>query len=61
MDTPLGTATDQPHQFPVALSGHAVWLDFRFWLRLRDVEALRCDRGVIGTEEAIRQWCGQFG
>jgi len=49
------------HRFPPAIIGHAVWLYFRFALSYRDVEELLSERGVIVTDEAIRQWCRKFG
>lgn len=49
------------HRFPPAIIGHAVWLYFRFALSYRDVEELLAERGVIVTDETIRQWCRKFG
>jgi putative transposase len=49
------------HRFPPAISGHAVWLYFRFALRYRDVEELLAERGVIVTYETVRQWCRKLG
>ena len=49
------------HRFPPAIIGHAVWLYFRFALSYRDVEELLAERGVIVTDETIRQWCQKFG
>jgi putative transposase len=37
-----------------------MWLDFRFCLRVRDVEAILGERDLVVTEEAIRKWCGKF-
>jgi len=53
--------SDKRHRFPPAIIAHAVWLYFRFALRYRDVEELLAERGVIVTDETIRQWCGKFG
>ena len=40
---------------------HAVWLDFRFSLSLRDVEDLMAERGVQVSYETVRRWCANFG
>ncbi len=58
----VAIAPDYKRQrFPPAIIGHAVWRYFRFALRYRDVEELLAERGVIVTDETIRQWCQQFG
>jgi len=44
------------HRFPPAIIAHAVWLYCRFALSYRDVEELLAERGVIVTDETIRQW-----
>jgi len=49
------------HRFPPAIIGHAVWLYCRFALRYRDVEELLAERGVVLTDETVRQWCRKFG
>ncbi len=49
------------HRFPPAIIAHAVWLYCRFALSYRDVEELLAERGVIVTDETIRQWCRKFG
>ncbi len=49
------------HRFPPEVIGHTVWLYFRFALSYRDVEALLAERGVLVTDETIRQWCQKFG
>ena len=49
------------HRFPAEIISHAVWLYHRYGLSLRDVEDLLAERGVIGSYETIRQWCGKFG
>src|SRR5215475_9076261 len=61
MKTPATTAQYKHQRFPVEIIRHAVWLYFRFCLSFRDVEELLCERGVVVTSEAIRQWCRQFG
>jgi hypothetical protein len=35
------------HQYPTEIISYAVWLYFRFTLRLRDIEELLAYRGVI--------------
>jgi putative transposase len=49
------------HRLPAEISGHAVWLYFRFCLSFRDVEERLLDPGVSVTYEAIRQWCRKVG
>ncbi len=49
------------HRFPAEIIGHAVWLYFRFALSYRDVEELLAERGVVLTDETVRQWCQKFG
>ncbi len=53
--------SDKRHRFPPAIIAHAVRRYFRFALRYRDVEELLAERGVIVTDETIRQWCRKFG
>jgi putative transposase len=55
------TPTYKRHRFPVAIIGHASWRSFRFALRYRDVAELLAERGVIVTDETVRQWCRKFG
>ena len=50
-----------PHRFPAESISSGVWLYCRFCLSDRDGEALRCARGSIVTDEAIRQWGRPFG
>src|ERR1051325_2603854 len=40
---------------------HAVWLYFRFPLRLRMVEEMLAARGIIVSHETVRQWALKFG
>ncbi len=54
-------ATYPGYRFPVAITSHAVWLYHCFSLRLRDVELILAERGVIVTRESVRQWCIRFG
>lgn len=49
------------HRFPPEIISHAVWLYFRFCLSFRDIEELLASRGVIVSNETIRQWCLKFG
>ncbi len=55
------TLTYKRHRFPPEVISHAVWLYFRFALRYRDVEELLAERGVVLTDETVRQWCRKFG
>lgn len=48
-------------RFPPAIISHAVWLYFRFSLSFRDVEELLAQRGIVVTDETVRQWCLKFG
>ena len=52
---------DKRHRFPPAIIGHAAWRSCRFALRYRDVEELLAARGVIRTDETVRQWCRTCG
>jgi putative transposase len=61
MDTSAPPNPYKHHRFLAEIISHAVWLYFRFCLSYRDVEELLCERGVIVTYEAIRQWCCKFG
>ncbi len=49
------------HRFPPAINAHAVWRSCRFALSDRDVAELLAERGVIVTDETVRQWCRKFG
>ena len=53
--------TYKRQRFPAEIIGHAVWRYCRFARSYRDVEALLAERGVIVTDETIRQWCRKFG
>jgi putative transposase len=48
-------------RFPLSIISYAVWAYHRFALRLRDVEDLLAERGVIVSYESIRVWCLRFG
>ncbi len=49
------------YRFPPEVIGHAVWLYFRFARSYRDVEELLAERGVVLTDETVRQWCRKCG
>lgn len=44
------------HRFPPQNIAHAVWLYFRFPLRLRLVEEMLLERGIVVSYETIRRW-----
>ena len=48
-------------RFPREIISHGVWLYHRFALSFRDVEDLLAQRGVIVTDETVRQWCRKIG
>jgi putative transposase len=43
------------YRFPPAIISHAVWLYFRFSLSFRDVEELLTQRGIVVTDETVRE------
>src|SRR6201988_485539 len=49
------------HRFPAEVISHAVWLYFRFPLSLRMVEEMLAARGIIVSNETVRQWARKFG
>ena len=61
MTPPADPAHDRHHRFPGGMIRHGVWLYNRFSLRDRDVEEMRCARGIVMTYEALRQWCRKCG
>jgi len=61
MNEMTSAPSDKRQRFPPAIIGHAVWLYFRFALSSRDVEESLAERGVIVTDETIRQWGQKFG
>jgi len=61
MNEHASAPSDKRHRFPPAIIAPAVWRSFRFALRYRDVEELLAERGVIVTDETIRQWSRKFG
>src|SRR5580693_9435569 len=48
------------HQFPPAISRHAVWV-IRLTLSYRDVEDLLAERGLDVSCETVRRWVLRFG
>jgi putative transposase len=61
MNAPTNTERSKHHRFPAEIIRHGVWLCYRFTLSHRDVDERLFERGIIVTDEAIRQWCRQFG
>lgn len=49
------------YRFPPELLVHAIGLDFRFHLSLRDVQDRLAERGLIVSRESIRYWCDTSG
>jgi putative transposase len=49
------------HRYPPEIIAHCVWLYHRFPLSFREVEELVLQRGVVVSDETIRQWCAKFG
>ncbi len=48
-------------RFPVEIISHCVWLYHRFPLSFREVEEMMLGRGIVVSQEIIRQWCVKFG
>jgi transposase len=46
--------------FPKEIISQCVWLYFHFSLSLRDVELRMAARGVLLTDETVRNWCDKF-
>jgi putative transposase len=59
--TPPALPSYAGHRFPAEVISHAVWLYFRFPLRLRDVDEILAARGVVASHETVRQWGLKFG
>jgi len=53
--------TDKRQRCPPEIIGHAVWRYCRFSPSDRDVAELLAERGVLLTDETVRQWCHTFG
>jgi putative transposase len=49
------------HRIPSSIIQHAVWLDYRFNLSIRDVEDMLAERNISVSYEAIRLWVNKFG
>ena len=49
------------YRYPAQIISHAVWLYHRFTLSFRDIEELLAARGIVVSDEAIRQWCKKYG
>src|SRR5215211_45824 len=49
------------HRFPPEIIAHAVWLYFRFPLRLGLVEEMLLERGIVVSYETVRRWALKFG
>jgi putative transposase len=49
------------YRYPPQIIRHAVWLYHRFTLSLCDIEELLSARGIIVSDETIRNWCDKFG
>jgi len=61
MKNETSAPSDTRQRFPPEISAHAVWRSCRFARSDRDVAALLAARGVIVTDEAVRQWCRTCG
>jgi len=48
-------------RFPAEIIEHAVWLYHCFSLSLRDVKTMLAARGVVVSDESIRDWGLRFG
>ena len=48
-------------RFPREVIEHAVWLYHCFSLSLRDVELIVAARGIVVSDESIREWGLRFG
>jgi putative transposase len=49
------------YRFPAEVINHAVWLYFRFTLSFRDIEEMLAARGILVSNETVRQWSLKFG
>src|SRR3954466_4694282 len=61
MCSPAAKSPYAGHRFPAEVISQAVWLYFRFPLSLRMVEEMLAARGIIVSQETIRQWALKFG
>lgn len=60
VETPMTRSSYKRHRFPAAVIQHAVGLNFRFTLSLRDVEEMLAHRGVDVSYETVRAWTVKF-
>ena len=49
------------HRFSAEVISHAIWLYFRFPLRLRIAEEVLAAPGIVVSHETVRQWTLKFG
>ena len=61
MTPPATSERYKNHRCPGEIIRHGVWLYYRFPFSYRDVQALRLERCIDVTHEAIRQWCLKLG
>ena len=54
-------ASYKGQRYPVEIISHCVWLYYRFALSLRDISEMMLERGVVVSDETVRQWCAKFG
>src|SRR5688500_2194838 len=59
--TPAAKSLYAGYRFPGEIISHAVWLYFRFPLRLRMVEEMLAARGIVVSHETVRQWARKLG
>ena len=59
--TPPALPSYAGYRFPAEIISHAVWLNFRFRLSLRNVDEILAARGVVVSHETVRQWGLKFG
>ncbi|MGH3700736.1 MAG: IS6 family transposase [Pseudonocardiaceae bacterium] len=57
----VGAPSYKGFRFPRGIISHCVWLYHRFPLSFREVEEMMLERGVVVSDETIRQWCAKFG
>jgi putative transposase len=48
-------------RYPIEIISHCVWLYYRFPLSFREVQEMMLQRGIMVSQETIRQWCAKFG
>ncbi len=54
--TPVARSPYAGYRFPAEIISLAVWLYFRFPLSLRMVDELLAARGIVVSQETVRQW-----